>query len=127
MKDLTMIPSVILPARSISPLQSCRFDRTISVQKGQVNVILGERIVMLSAGSSLTITRGTLHAISNLSLSPVVMDEVPQDVSVTTIFAAANGEVYATHRSCVLQITLSLYAGLLADLSVPMVELRQAA
>lgn len=122
-----MIPSVILPARNISPLQSCRFDRTISVQKGQINVVMGERIVMLSAGSNLTITRGTLHAIANLSLSPVVLDDTSPDASVTTIFAAANGEVYATHRSCVLQITLSLYAGLLADLSLPMSELRQAA
>ena len=39
----------------------------------------------------------------------------------------ANGEVYATHRSCVLQITLSLYAGLLDDLNMPAMEMRQAA
>lgn len=122
-----MTASTFLPARHIGPLLSSRLDRTIFVQKGQLNIIMGERIVRLSVGESLTITRGTLHAVANLSLVPAVMDDTSLDTNDTTVFAAANGEVYATHRSCVLQITLSLYAGLLDDLNMPAMEMRQAA
>lgn len=123
-----MTASSFLPARHMGALLSSRVDRTIFVQKGQLNVILGERIVRLSAGESLTINRGTLHALANLSLSPVVIEDDAHGMAEMTVFAAANGEVYATHRSCVLQVTLSLYARLRNDLNLPEAEeLRKAA
>lgn len=109
---------VIIPPRSISSLQTARVDRTISVEKGYLNLVVGENIVRLADGDSVMVPRGTLHAVSNPSQSSAAVTDTGVGPDEATIFAEADGRVYATHRGCALQITLSLYQGLLNDLDI---------
>lgn len=109
----------ILAPRSISALQTALFDRVIKVESGRLNIVMGERAMIVNAGSEITINRGTMHAFANLSLSSAVMSDSLDPARAdkdTTIFAASPSEVYMTSRGPSAQITLSLYSGLLEDL-----------
>lgn len=114
-----MIHTAILAPRSISALQTALYDRLIKVESGRLNIVMGERAVIVSAGNEITINRGTMHAFANLSLSSAVMSDSLDPARVekdTTVFAASPDQVYMTSRGPSAQITLSLYAGLLEDL-----------
>lgn len=114
----------ILP-NTITALLSHRVvDVTLSVELGQLNILVGEKIHMISSGQNITIPKGTLFAYANLTPTPVVMTERienPTFAKDIVVHADVNGVIYDVNAAPSMQISHSLYLGLV-DMLIPAVQ-----
>ena len=90
-------------------------DMTLSVEIGQLNILIGERLYTLSAGQNLTVPKNTLYAYANLSpVQAVVTERIenPTFAKDITVHADVNGVIYDTLAGPSMQVSHSLYLGL---------------
>lgn len=110
-------------SNTITALLSHRVvDMTLSVELGQLNVLIGERLYTLSSGQNITIPKNTLFAYANLSATQAVVTERiehPTFAKDITVHADVNGVIYDTLAAPSMQISHSLYL-CLVDMMVAM-------
>lgn len=101
---------------TVTTLMSHRVvDKTISVELGHLNVIIGEHLHTLTSGMNVTIPKNTLFAYANLSPSQTIITERiehPTFAKDLVVHAEVNGIVYDANPSPATQSSLSLYRSL---------------
>lgn len=101
---------------TVTTLMSHRVvDKTISVEMGHLNVIIGEHLHTLTSGMNVTIPKNTLFAYANLSPSQTIITERiehPTFAKDMVVHAEVNGIVYDANPSPAMQSSLSLYRSL---------------
>lgn len=100
-------------SNTITALLSHRVvDITLSVELGQLNVLIGERLYTLSSGQNITIPRNTLFAYANLAPTQAIVTERienPTFAKDIIVHADVNGVIYDTLAAPKMQISHSLY------------------
>lgn len=108
---------------TVSALLSHRVvDITISVELGQLNLLVGERLYTLSSGHNITIPKNTPYAYANPSAGQTIMTERienPTFAKDIVVHADVGGVIYDVNSAPTLQITHSLYLGLV-DMMIKM-------
>ncbi len=111
-----MVHQMSVYPNTVTTLMSHRVvDKTISVEMGHLNIIIGEHLHTLTSGMNVTIPKNTLFAYANLSPSPTVITERiehPTFAKDLVVHAEVNGIVYDANPSPALQSSLSLYRSL---------------
>lgn len=90
-------------------------DLSISVELGQLNLLIGEKLHILSNGQNITIPKNTAYAYANLSPTQAVMTERienPTFAKDIVVHADVNGVIYDTDATPTMQVSHSLYLGL---------------
>lgn len=102
---------------TVSALNSHRLiSKTIHVEAGHLNILIGEHLMTLHNGESIVIPQGICYAIANLSPSATFISETiaqPTFADDADILADATGRVFASDVTPSMQASLSLYMGLL--------------
>ncbi len=87
-------------------------DITISVELGQLNLLVGERLYTLSSGHNITIPKNTPFAYANPSSTQSIVTERienPTFAKDIVVHADVNGVIYDINASPTLQVSHSLY------------------
>ncbi len=90
-------------------------DITIAVELGQLNLLVGERLYTLSSGHNITIPKNTLYAYANLSAAQAVVTERienPTFAKDIVVHADVDGVIYDINAAPTMQVSHSLYLGL---------------
>ena len=111
-----MVHQMSVYPNTVTTLMSHRaVDKTISVEMGHLNIIIGEHLHTLTSGMNVTIPKNTLFAYANLSPSPTVITERiehPTFAKDLVVHAEVNGIVYDANPAPAMQSSLSLYRSL---------------
>lgn len=105
-------------------------DMTISVELGQLNLLVGERLYTLSNGHNITIPKNTAYAYANPSAAQTIVTERienPTFAKDIVVHADVNGVIYDMNASPTLQISHSLYLSLVDMLVTFPVQEKQSA
>jgi hypothetical protein len=118
-----MSTQVNIHPNTVTALLSHRVvDITISVELGQLNLLVGERLYTLTNGHNITIPKNTSYAYANLSpVQTIVTERVenPTFAKDIVVHADVNGVIYDINAAPTLQVSHSLYLGLV-DMLVKM-------
>lgn len=118
-----MSTQVNIHPNTITALMSHRVvDITISVELGTLNLLVGERLYSLSNGHNITIPKNTAYAYANPSSAQTIVTERienPTFAKDMVIHADVDGVIYDISAAPTLQISHSLYLGLV-DMLVKM-------
>jgi len=100
-------------------------DITISVELGQLNLLMGERLYTLSNGHNITIPKNTPYAYANPSAAQTIVTERienPTFAKDIVVHADVDGVIYDINAAPTLQVSHSLYLCLVDMLVVPDVQ-----
>lgn len=87
-------------------------DITLSVELGQLNIIIGEHLHTIDNGNNVTIPKGTLFAYANLAPTQAIVTERienPTFAKDVIVHADVNGVIYDTNPAPATQSSHSLY------------------
>jgi mannose-6-phosphate isomerase-like protein (cupin superfamily) len=105
--QLTVYPN------TVTALLSHRvMDKTISVELGWMNIIVGERLITLKSGSNISIPKGTVYAYANLSPTQAIITERAENTTFANdvvVHADVDGVIYDTNPAPAIQSSHSLY------------------
>lgn len=112
-----MSAQINIHPNTITALLSHRVvDITISVELGQLNLLVGERLYTLSNGHNITIPKNTAYAYANPSATQTIVTERienPTFAKDIVVHADVNGVIYDLNAAPTLQVSHSLYLGLI--------------
>ncbi|OFW93633.1 MAG: hypothetical protein A3J37_00185 [Alphaproteobacteria bacterium RIFCSPHIGHO2_12_FULL_45_9] len=100
-------------------------DVTISVELGQLNLLMGERLYTLSNGHNITIPKNTPYAYATPSATQTIVTERienPTFAKDIVVHADVDGVIYDINAAPTLQVSHSLYLCLVDMLVVPDVQ-----
>jgi len=116
MREKIMSKQISVYPNTVTALLSHRMiDKIISVELGQLNIIIGERLYTLKNGANMTIPKNTVYAYANLSPTHAIITEdvenrvFANDVQDIVVHADVNGVVYDKNPAPALQSSHSLY------------------
>ena len=87
-------------------------DVTLSVEMGQLNILIGEHLHTVSAGTNVTIPKNTLFAYANLTPAQAIVTERVEQTTFAKdviIHADVNGVIYDVNPAPATQSSHSLY------------------
>ncbi len=103
---------IIIP-NTITPLKAHRLiSKTVKVNDGHLNIVVGEHLVTLISGQEVEIPRGVPFAYANLSPNTTLITETTDLETIgddTGIYADNKGNSYIENACPSTQISLSLY------------------
>lgn len=105
-------PVTIHPNTITALLSHHIVDLHLSVELGQLNVLIGENIHTLSSGQNITIPKNTFFAYANLSPRQAIVTErvdAPSFTKDIVVHADVDGVIYDVTATPTQQVSHSLY------------------